>query len=116
MVSDPGGVLDNSLELAAGIAVLVTHMPINEERTVSIFSVGTPMEEPKHVIVIHEGNDNGRGMWRCKSGCGKSTLCAHIKSAQDELQHWIHEDPKAQHECLPGKEVEDDSDGMRGKL
>ena len=83
------GILINGLVLTASKAILVTRMPISEEKTMSILSVGTPMEEPKRVIVIHEGDDSGLGAWRCKSGCGMRSLCAHIKSAQDELQRRI---------------------------
>ncbi len=58
------------------------------------------MEEPKRVIVLHEGNDSGNGMWKCKSSCSKSTSCVHIKSAQNQLQRWIQSDPEARHEML----------------
>ena len=92
---------------------MVTCMPVNEQKSLTIFSVGTPMEEPKRVIVMHEGEDNGSGVWRCKS-CGQSSRCTHIKMAQHELQRWVLKDPNARHE-LEEEDADDNLNPVRGK-
>ena len=71
------------------------------------------MEEPKRVIVMHEGEDNGSGVWRCKS-CGQSSRCTHIKMAQHELQRWVLKDPNARHE-LEEEDADDNLNPVRGK-
>jgi hypothetical protein len=49
-------------------------------------------------VIIHEGEDNGGGAWKCGKSCPKTPTCPHVKQAQDHLQQLLQEDPDAHHE------------------